>query len=98
MKDERLHPCEFCGYPVSQGHHPFKRSRYGNNMIVVRLCANCHELYHLVEKGFYVDQGDRPHANSTISQLLQGGNCTEQIWDSIQKAISLFKEVRNANN
>jgi hypothetical protein len=47
-RDERTTPCECCGYPISQRHHLYKVANYGENKFTIQLCANCHELFHLV--------------------------------------------------
>lgn len=50
MTTKRRHaPCEFCGYPITETHHPYKRSLFGKNKYTIQLCANCHEYYHLAE-------------------------------------------------
>lgn len=47
LKD-RLTPCQFCEYPISQVHHALPFSTYGENAFKLHLCGNCHELYHIV--------------------------------------------------
>lgn len=46
---ERLVPCECCGYPISQRHHILPVAEYGESDWTVQLCANCHELLHIIE-------------------------------------------------
>lgn len=45
---ERLTPCSACGYPVSHRHHLWSLEAHGENAVTIQLCANCHELYHLL--------------------------------------------------
>lgn len=47
---ERMTPCECCGYPVSERHHLVPIAAYGENPHTAQLCANCHELYHILER------------------------------------------------
>lgn len=47
----RTTPCEWCGFPLSQRHHFLPVAIYGENDITAQLCANCHEIYHVVERG-----------------------------------------------
>lgn len=47
-KRDRLIPCSCCGYPISQRHHLLQVHEYGENNHTKQLCANCHELYHLI--------------------------------------------------
>ncbi len=46
----RLTPCQCCSYPISQTHHLLDIATYGDNNFTYQLCANCHELYHLIEQ------------------------------------------------
>lgn len=45
---ERLTPCWCCEWPISERHHLLEVARYGENNHTVQLCANCHELYHII--------------------------------------------------
>jgi hypothetical protein len=47
-QQERMSPCSACGYPVSHRHHLWDIAIHGENQVTVQLCANCHELHHLV--------------------------------------------------
>lgn len=47
---ERLLPCQFCDYPISEKHHALPISIFGKTPYTLQLCANCHELYHIVER------------------------------------------------
>jgi ribosomal protein L37E len=45
---ERITPCSACGYPSSHRHHLWDLATHGENKVTVQLCANCHELHHLM--------------------------------------------------
>ncbi len=45
---ERVTPCSACGYPASQRHHLWDVAMHGENKVTIQLCANCHELHHLI--------------------------------------------------
>jgi hypothetical protein len=45
---ERMTPCSACGYPSSHRHHLWDIATHGENQVTVQLCANCHELHHLM--------------------------------------------------
>lgn len=50
--EERLIPCQCCAYPVSQRHHVLPVARFGEyGGDTIHLCANCHEAYHIFERG-----------------------------------------------
>lgn len=48
--NERIQPCEACGYPLSHKHHLLSVAEFGENNTAVRLCPNCHEMFHIVER------------------------------------------------
>jgi hypothetical protein len=62
--EERLTPCECCGYPVSQRHHVLPVARYGDHGWTVQLCANCHEAYHILEQGWIDIRGARENTHA----------------------------------
>jgi hypothetical protein len=62
--DERLTPCQCCGYPVSQRHHLSPINRYGENHRTVYLCANCHEAFHVFEQGWIDQRAGRKNTRS----------------------------------
>jgi hypothetical protein len=45
---ERVSPCSACGYPASHRHHLWDVAMHGENKVTIQLCANCHELHHLM--------------------------------------------------
>ncbi|MCC6803957.1 MAG: hypothetical protein IT319_13830 [Anaerolineae bacterium] len=46
--DERITECSACGYPTSHRHHLWDIAMHGENKVTIQLCANCHELHHLM--------------------------------------------------
>lgn len=45
---ERVTPCSACGFPTSHRHHLWEIASHGENEVTIQLCANCHELQHLM--------------------------------------------------
>jgi ribosomal protein L37E len=45
---ERISACSACGYPSSHRHHLWDVATHGENAVTIQLCANCHELHHLM--------------------------------------------------
>jgi ribosomal protein L37E len=45
---ERITACAACGYPASHRHHIYDVATHGEHAQTVQLCANCHELQHLI--------------------------------------------------
>ncbi|MBK8028720.1 MAG: hypothetical protein IPK17_04265 [Chloroflexi bacterium] len=45
---ERVTACSACGYPASHRHHLWDIAMHGENRVTIQLCANCHELHHLM--------------------------------------------------
>lgn len=46
--EERITECSACGYPTSHRHHLWDIATHGENKVTIQLCANCHELQHLM--------------------------------------------------
>lgn len=46
-RQDRLLPCVCCAWPITESHHILLQSKYGEGERV-RLCANCHDLFHLL--------------------------------------------------
>lgn len=66
---EQLIPCEACGYPMSYRHHILSFAEYGENEITVRLCPNCHALYHIIDR---VDKAWDQRKFDTKAEKLRG--------------------------
>jgi len=47
-RKERMTACAACGYPSSHRHHLWDFATHGENRVTIQLCANCHELHHLM--------------------------------------------------
>lgn len=47
---ERITPCAACEHPFSQRHHLDPVRYSGENTDTIQLCANCHELYHIIDR------------------------------------------------
>ncbi|MDZ4771256.1 MAG: hypothetical protein SGJ24_19205 [Chloroflexota bacterium] len=45
---QRVTACVACGYPTSHRHHLWDIATHGENKVTIQLCANCHELHHLL--------------------------------------------------
>ncbi len=79
-KKERLTPCQVCLWPLSQRHHLLPIAEYGENDTTVQLCANCHEIYHLIYNHYVLGSKNLllghvlvklGFINQTISELYQ---------------------------
>lgn len=58
---ERLTPCQCCNYPISERHHLLEYAEFGETRYTRQLCANCHELFHIIDKAFTdFEQSDNP--------------------------------------
>ncbi|HEX2907591.1 MAG TPA: hypothetical protein VHO69_12055 [Phototrophicaceae bacterium] len=67
---ERLSPCSACGYPVSHRHHLWDLATHGENKVTVQLCANCHELHHLL---YNTLARDSEHSRKLVRHILAAG-------------------------
>lgn len=91
---ERLTPCECCGYKLSQRHHLLEVADWGENTATVQLCANCHELYHLLY-GAYVTKSERciHLAGQFILKVGFGDSRVTYLKNLVNKSESLKIEV-----
>src|SRR5262245_27994143 len=56
---ERITPCQCCGYPISQRHHLLGYAQFGESGHTRQLCANCHELFHIIDQVVRENSKDR---------------------------------------
>lgn len=68
--NERLQGCECCNYPISQRHHMLDVALFGENDYTRQLCANCHELYHIIFKCFTMHESGFNDPNNRAAALL----------------------------
>jgi ribosomal protein L37E len=67
---ERVTPCSACGYPISHRHHLWDLATHGENQVTVQLCANCHELHHLMYNALARDSA---HSRRLVQHVLFSG-------------------------
>lgn len=107
---ERTTACAACGYPASHRHHLHDLATHGENARTVQLCANCHELQHLLYNALVNDSDysqklvnhimvSERVAPTTIAQLLKWCLMTIRYeaskgWVSADKASNAWLELR----
>lgn len=72
---ERMTPCTACGYPISQRHHLWDIATHGENAVTVQLCANCHELHHLMYNAL---ARDSLYSQKLVCQVMLSGQVAPQ--------------------
>ena len=72
---ERMTPCTACGYPISQRHHLWDIATHGENAVTVQLCANCHELHHLMYNAL---ARDSLYSQKLVRQVMLSGQVAPQ--------------------
>lgn len=107
---ERTSACAACGYPASHRHHIYDLATHGEHTQTVQLCANCHELQHLLYN-VLVNESDYSQklvnhmmvtgkiASVTFAMLLQW--CRQTIryeasrgWVDVERASDEWVEMR----
>ncbi len=73
---ERLTACTACGYPVSQRHHLWDIATHGENKVTVQLCANCHELHHLMYNAL---ARDTDYSKKLVRHILDSGRVSQEV-------------------
>lgn len=48
--------CSVCEYPLSEIHHMAEQSEFGKNNFTIRLCPNCHYLFHVIKNNNKVEE------------------------------------------
>ncbi len=79
---ERKTPCSACGYPSSHRHHLWDVATHGENQVTLQLCANCHELHHLIYNAL-VKSSD--YSQSIIQHVMNSGQVPVTV---IEKVLS----------
>ncbi|MDZ4763850.1 MAG: hypothetical protein SGI73_04805 [Chloroflexota bacterium] len=72
---ERIVPCAACGYPASQRHHLWNIAAHGENKVTIQLCANCHELEHLIYNALVKDS---EHSRRLVLHIAASGKVASE--------------------
>lgn len=92
-RKERLTPCAACDYPLSQRHHLLDVAYHGENDLTIQLCANCHDLYHLIESAYI---GKSRYAQRLLGKfLLRYGHGKDNVQFLMNK-INEAEEIKRA--
>lgn len=93
-RNDRLAPCACCKFPLTQEHHLLQRKDWGDNTATIRLCATCHELFHLLYRCYVDDsEGSKLMAGQLILKLGPGNERVGFIYNLVQHAKSLEDEL-----
>ncbi len=68
--NERIKPCAACGYPASHRHHLWDLATHGENEVTVQLCANCHELLHIIYNALAKESD---YSRKLLAHIMQSG-------------------------
>lgn len=72
---ERITACSACGYPASHRHHLWDVAMHGENKVTIQLCANCHELHHLMYNAL-VKNSD--YSRNLVNHVLASGRVNDE--------------------
>jgi ribosomal protein L37E len=84
---ERLTPCSACGYPVSHRHHLWDVAAHGENKVTVQLCANCHELHHLL---YNTLARESAHSRQLVQRILNAPQTDQQ---AVQRVLGWCRAI-----
>lgn len=73
---DRLVTCAACGYPSSHRHHLWDFATHGENNVTIHLCANCHELNHLMYNAL-VKQSD--YSRDILRHVMFSGDVKAEV-------------------
>jgi ribosomal protein L37E len=77
---ERTISCSACGYPASQRHHLWDIATHGENRVTLQLCANCHELLHLIYNALVKDS---EHSRRLALHIAESGRLAPGAFDKL---------------
>ncbi len=77
---ERTTPCVACGYPVSHRHHVYDLATHGEHTQTVQLCANCHELQHLLYNAL-INESD--YSQKLVNHMMYSGRVAPATFDQL---------------
>jgi ribosomal protein L37E len=77
---ERVSPCSACGYPSSQRHHLWDVATHGENRVTIQLCANCHELQHLMYNALVKDS---EHSRQLVLHIARSGRVAAETMEKL---------------
>lgn len=87
-REERLTPCECCGFPLSHRHHLLPVCDFDENDCTAALCGSCHDMFHVI------DNGSRPNANKQV--VLLYGELVQRLGLNNERLMTLFRLVKEA--
>src|SRR5438552_1530941 len=93
-RDERLTPCECCGFPLSHRHHMLDVASHGENDCTAQLCGTCHDLFHVMENSYSF--GNRK-ARRLVDELVLLLGRKNQRLQRVQSLVMEAKKLRCAN-
>lgn len=95
---DRMIPCACCDYPISERHHVVPFSEWGDG-IVLSLCANCHELWHIIDRAEtdfkkYADTDEDRSEFRKRSRSARLYRCIIASWGKDDKRITYLNRFR----
>ncbi|MFN8529975.1 MAG: hypothetical protein U0670_15345 [Anaerolineae bacterium] len=77
---ERITACSACGYPSSHRHHLWDIAMHGENKVTIQLCANCHELHHLLYNALVKTSN---YSRDLALHVLESGKISHEVAERI---------------
>lgn len=78
--EERISACSACGYPSSHRHHLWDIATHGENAVTIQLCANCHELHHLMYNALVKES---EYSRKIVDHVLFSGKVSYDVVEKI---------------
>jgi len=77
---ERTTACAACGYPASHRHHIYDLATHGEHSQTVQLCANCHELQHLLYNTLI---NDSDYSQKLVNHMMVSGRIAPATFEQL---------------
>lgn len=78
--EERISACSACGYPSSHRHHLWDIATHGENAVTIQLCANCHEMHHLMYNALVRES---EYSRKIVEHVMFSGKVSHNVVDKI---------------
>lgn len=93
---DRLIDCACCHYPISEQHHLLSFAEWGEDL-TIPLCANCHELMHLIQH-FMADSAKYSKTDAGRKELLRQSRAAKLLtkvkaWDKIGNRLEYLGHI-----
>jgi hypothetical protein len=91
--EERVAPCECCGFPLTHRHHIYSFPIHGENLHSWQLCATCHELLHIAIGAIIYKRKRSSEVWNAVAKKLGNNNIIKFMLDRVETTAEMHFEL-----